>query len=149
MAISEELREIIFILEDEGFGALAGELLTEISLGTEVEKDIVSAEEGRDSERETAVVRVPIAEEDQLRDAMEFLRLRLVLPVRAFAEAERLAGQLAGDGGVRIRFIDPVEQFEAEPLSRRDVGDTGLADELDALLDRLPTMLSAPSIGGI
>jgi hypothetical protein len=94
------------------------------------------------------VVRVPIAEEDQLRDAMEFLRLRLVLPVRAFAEAERLAGQLAGDGGVRIRFIDPEEQFEAEPLSRRDVGDAGLADELDALLDRLPTMLSAPTIGG-
>lgn len=40
MAISEEVRQIIFILEEEGFGALAGELLTEISLGHEVEKVI-------------------------------------------------------------------------------------------------------------
>lgn len=148
MAISEEVRQIIFILESEGFGALAGELLTEISLGREVEKDLAADGAARDAERETIVVRVPVAEEDQLRKAMEFLRLRLVLPVRAFAEAERLAGQLAGDGGVRIRFIEPEERFEADPLSRRDIGDTALADELDALLQRVPTMLSPISPDG-
>lgn len=149
MAITEEVRQIIFILESEGFGGLAGELLTEISLGREIEKELGVDETAKGLEPETVVVRVPVAEADQLRSAMEFLRLRLVLPVRAFAEAERLAGQLAGDGGVRIRFIDPEERFEAEPLSRRDIGDAALADELDALLQSLPTMVSPTSSDGV
>lgn len=149
MAISDDVRQIIFILEDEGFGALAGELLTEISLGREVEKEIASdADANRGSERETVIVRVPIEETEPLRAALEFLRLRLVLPVRAFAEAERIAGQLSNDSSVRIRFVDPDERSEAEPLSRRDIGDASVADELDALLERLPLMVSPPAVDG-
>lgn len=148
MAVSEEVRQLIFILEDEGFGALAGELLTEISLGREVEKDLVAGEVGdRAVERETVVIRVPIAEEDQLREAMAFLRFRLVLPVRAFVEAERIAGQILEEGDVRIRFIVPDEQSETEPLSRRDIGDSSAADALDALLERLPTLVAPRAIG--
>ena len=148
MAVSEEVRQIIFILEDEGFGALAGELLTEISLGREVEKDRVADEAGvRSGERETVVMRIPLAENDQLREAMAFLRLRLVMPVRAFAEAERIAGKLTTDGKVRIRFVDPDELQETEPLSRREIGDASVADTLDALLERLPAMIAPPSPG--
>lgn len=50
---------------------------------------------------------------------MNFIRMRLVLPVRIFAEAERIAGGLSDKGGVRIRFVDPEEGIEAEPISRR------------------------------
>ncbi len=145
MAVSEEVRQIVFILEEEGFGALAGELLTEMNLGREVEKFVVSEQDSdRASEPEAVVVRVPIAEDDQLREAMAFLRLRLVLPIRAFAEAERIAGQLGREGGVRIRFIDPEGRQEAEPLSRRDFGDASVADALDGLLERLPAMIAPP-----
>jgi hypothetical protein len=149
MAISEEVRQIIFILEGEGFGALAGELLTEISLGREVEKEIPSDDQAsRSVDIETVVVRVPIEEGDQFREAMNFIRMRLVLPVRAFAEAERIAGGLSDIGGVRIRFIDPDERIEAEPISRRDVGDASIADQLDAFLERLPSMIVPPSVDG-
>jgi hypothetical protein len=100
MAISEEVRQIIFILEEEGFGALAGELLSEISLGREVEKEIPSDEQAsRSVDIETVIIRVPIEEGDQLREAMNFIRTRLVLPVRAFAEAERIASGLLDTGG--------------------------------------------------
>jgi hypothetical protein len=149
MAISEEVRQIIFILEEEGFGALAGELLTEVSLGDEVEKGIPSDDQvGHGGDTETVIMRVPIEEGDQLRAAMDFIRRRLVLPVQAFAEAERIAGGISDKHGVRIRFIDPDEQIEAEPFSRRDVGDASFADQFDAFLERLPSMIVPPSKGG-
>lgn len=150
MAISEDVRQIIFILEEEGFGALAGELLTEISLGREVEKeDYLEDRSDEAGAVETVVLRVPIEEPDQLQVAMDILRSRLVLPVRAFVEAEKIASELVGDGQVRIGFIDP-EQRTATPLiSTRDVGDTSVADELDALLTRLPNMIIPPQVDGV
>ena len=110
MAISEDVRQIIFILEQEGFGALAGELLTEISLGREVEKEIPSDDQASSSvDIETVIIRVPIEEGEQFREAMNFIRARLVFPVRAFAEAEQIASGLSDGGGARIRFVDPDE----------------------------------------
>jgi len=142
MAVSDELRLVITILDEEGFGALAGELLTEISLGREVEVPTGAAAPIQGAEdRENFVVRIPIAEEEQLIEAMTILRLRLVEPIRKFAEAERIAGELVDVPGVRIRFIDPEERTEIEPLSRRDIADDGLADQLDELLRRLPSMI--------
>lgn len=150
MAISEEVRQLIFILEEEGFGALAGELLTEISLGREVEKEIAPDEQAkRGDEIETVITRIPIEEPEQLREAMSFLRARLVLPIRAFAEAEQIASEFAHQGTVRIRFIDPNERVETTPLSTRDVGDVSVVDKLDALLERLPNMIAPPAIDGV
>jgi hypothetical protein len=79
---------------------------------------------------------------------MNFIRMRLVLPVRAFAEAERIASGLADERSVRIRFIDPDERIEVEPISRRDIGDASIADQLDAFLERLPSMIAPPSVDG-
>lgn len=147
MTISEEVRQIIFILEEQGFGALAGELLTEISLGREVEKETyVEDRSDKTGAVETVVVRVPIEESDQLSAAMDILRARLVLPVRAFVEAEKIASELAGDGQVRIGFIDPEQRTATEPISTRDVGDASVANELDALLTRLPNMIVPPQV---
>lgn len=150
MAISDDVRQIIFILEEEGFGALAGDLLTEISLGREVEKEVyVEDQSDKAGAVETVVLRVPIEEPDQLQVAMDILRSRLVLPVRAFVEAEKIASELVGDGQVRIGFIDPEQRTATPPISTRDVGDTSVADELDALLTRLPTMIIPPQIDGV
>jgi hypothetical protein len=149
MAISEDVQQIIRILEEEDFGALAGELLTEISRGRPVEKrleqDSPEGDTGGAENDETVLVRVPFADDEQLPESVQFLRLRLVEPVRAFAEAERIAGSLAGAQAVRIRFVDPENRQETEPMSRRDLGDSSLADKLDALLTRLPDMRSPPA----
>ena len=79
---------------------------------------------------------------------MNFIRARLVFPVRAFAEAEQIASGLSDGGGARIRFVDPDERIEAEPISRRDIGDASIADQLEAFLDRLPSMIVPPSVDG-
>ncbi len=150
MAISIELRQIISILEEEGFGALAGELLTEISLGREVENDAYFDEQaGISDQAETIITRVPIEKSDQLGAAMGILRAKLVLPVRAFVEAEKIASELAVHGKVRISFIDPEQRIATAPISARDVGDATVADELDALLTRLPNMILPPIIDGV
>ena len=148
MALSEDLKQIISILDEEGFGAIAGELMTEISLGRPVEKARAAYDGARAGDPETTVVRSPIEQTDQLVEAMEFLRQRLVAPVRAFAEAERIAGDLSGHKALRIRFIDPDERFEAVPISRRDPGDASTADRLDNLLARLPSTLVPPLTDG-
>ena len=146
MAISEELRTIINILIEEGFATLAGELLTEISLGREVE---VTADAGPriqgPADGETFVVREPIPEDQQLVEAMYIVRLRLVEPVRALVEAERIVSELADAPGTRIRFINPEERTEIEPLSRTDIVGSDLADKLDKLLERLPLMIERPT----
>ena len=150
MAVSEEVRQIIFVLEEEGFGALAGELLTEISLGREIEKELyVENQSDKTDLAETVITRVPIEEPGQLRTAIDILRARLVLPVRAFVEAEKIANEIAGDGQVRIEFIDPDQRTTTSPISTRDVGDTSVADELDALLTRLPNMIAPPQADGV
>jgi len=120
--------------------------LTEISLGREVEKETTSDEQvDHGVDFETVITRVPIEEGDQLREAMNFIRRRLVLPVRAFAEAERIASELSDEGGVRIRFVDPDVGIEAEPISRREIGDASVVDRFDAFLERLPSMIVPPN----
>ena len=149
MALTEDVRQVIAILEEEGYGALAGELMMEINLGRPVEKLRQTGAEDRGEDADTAIVRIPLEGEEQLRDAMAFLRLRLVEPVRAFAEAERLASELSQNGSVRIRFIDPEERFEEAPISTREIGDASVAEKLDNLLQRLPSMTVPPTIDGV
>ena len=149
MAISGEVWQLISILTDEGFGALAGELLSEMSLGREVEGQIrVEEHTGQASELETVVRRAAIDESDQFDEALNFLRIRLVMPVRAFLEAERIASEIAQVGRTRIRFIEPNVRIEGEPLSHRDTSDASVVDQLDRLLGRLPSMRVPPSAGG-
>lgn len=140
MATRDDVRQIIAILDEEGFGALAGELLTEVSLGRELY-----------SVPETESVRVPISNDEQVDELMHLLRLRLVEPVRALAKAERLAGALRADGvdqtgssPVPIAFIDSNNQ--PDPSSVTDqIGDAADAEKLDDLLRRLPGMIASPS----
>lgn len=149
MAISEEVTQIISILEEEGFGALAGELMTEISLGRPIEKilDIFDPSDKAD-DRDTVISRVPIEESEQLFEATAFLRNRLVLPILAFGEAEKIANDIAGQGAIKIRFIDPDEKIETEPISRLEAGDDSIAIKLDDFLGRLTSMTQPPKTRG-
>lgn len=120
--------ELIALLNEEGFGFLAGELLTEISLGREIDdtppdgqvsSDLWS-KKATDFADEQGLEREPIPLDEQLPAALSFLRLRLVEPVRVLAQAEEIAGGLiiAQSSGVA-----PVSD-RAVQITFRPVGDT-------------------------
>lgn len=146
MAINEEVMKIIRILNEEGFGVLAGDLMVEISQGRD-QREL--DEEALDTDTADYDAREPIAPEDQLPAAMQILHRRLVAPAMALAEAERLLGELGKGKPVRIRFVDPVEGIDrlatarddnpSFPLGRDDIGRSDVADKLDELLARIAT----------
>jgi hypothetical protein len=146
MPINEDVMTIIRILNEEGFSFLAGELMVELSEGRDERK---LDGEALDIEKADYDARKPIAPEEQLPAAMQILHRRLVAPAKALAEAERLLGELGKGKPVRIRFVDPVEGTDRlatarddnpnSPLGRDDIGQSKVADELDALLARIAT----------
>src|SRR5271157_573768 len=104
MAVSDDVTEIVRILNEEGFGVLAGEVLAEINLGRELERG------GFVEDEDAAVSRSPTSEEEQLQQVTHILRLRLVEPARKLADAEMIAGHLSHREAVRIRFVDPEDR---------------------------------------
>jgi hypothetical protein len=155
MPVSPDLIDLVRLLDEEGFGTLAGELLTEIALGREVDWDD-EAETGDSDGTSGAQLsgperfadmpppREPIPEGEQLKLAADFVRVRLVEPIRRLAEAESIAGELAGEAperkeeaGVR-RTTDPVRilfkrppRDDRPPLERAE--QAGRADSAEAL----------------
>jgi hypothetical protein len=146
MAINEDVMTIISILNDEGFGVLAGDLIVEISQGRD-QREL--SEEALDTEKADYDALEPIAPEDQLPAAMQILHRRLVAPAKALAEAERLLGEFGKGKPVRIRFVDPVEGTDRLatarddnpnfPLGRDEIGQSDVADKLEELLARIAT----------
>jgi hypothetical protein len=138
MAVSADVIEIVRILDEEGFGVLAGEVLSEINLGREVVQDEIGEDE------DAALSRSPTSEEEQLQEVMHILRLRLVEPARKLADAEMIAGRLTHREAVRIRFVDPEDRpgdgGARLPPGDAPPGDRLAANDLDALLDRIMSM---------
>lgn len=147
MAIGPDVRQLVSILEDEGFEALAGELLLEIGRGREVERPDPVDIEARVEDPASVILRVPIPEEEQFSEAMSLLRLRLVDPVRVLRQADEIASKIADAPGTRIRFIDPIEPFEVKPLRDPDVEDPEVGEDLSAILDALPQPIKGPESG--
>lgn len=156
MPVNADVMQLVQILEEEGFGALAGELLMEISLGREPNvddgegfesmKSDASAEDDFDSHERPS--REPIPDDEQLSEAVRFLRLRLVEPVRHLAEAERIAEELVReqnpDGtpqtprmGTKILFVDPLGDTVAGFVRTESAGELKSADEIDDVLVRI------------
>lgn len=152
MPTSRDLRRLIAILDDEGFGVLAGEILAEISAGRIVDRDedrnlgsekinvgkaAVISDDGSDDE---PVRRVPIPREDQLDEAIGLLRIRLVEPARRLAEAERVAGEFMDGGPIRFEFVDNEGERYVRDVDREgdgeraEAGDDRVAKALDELL---------------
>lgn len=210
MAVSEDLIDLVKLLDAEGYGVLAGELLVEVNLGREVAvansddsdaqltavdkpgggeegyfstgDDAVQKEQDEVEELtrdglpsdgyvmlddedakpvrqrffdmkggrgHTEAQREPIPEGEQLRFAAEFLQMRLVEPVRAWAKAEQIAGELMVEqqraplrrprtaAPTRIEFAMGPEQDAVRLRRAVDAGTTGAADELAKILNRL------------
>jgi hypothetical protein len=136
MAVNDDVLELTRLLSEAGFDAVAGELLIEIDRGRLEERPDPLG----DDEANTVLVRVPYEEKEQFGAAIEMMRARLVAPARAFAEAEQFASKLAGKP-TQIHFVDPRGSKAALADGRGPIGDTTLADELDAFLIEL---LSGP-----
>ncbi len=157
MATNPDIMLLVRLLDEEGFSALAGELLTEISLGRELDLDDV---EGTDVEKPAASTdgiaveanlrREAFEVDEQLGVAVSFLRLRLVQPVRYLAEAERIAAELRTDtprgtapvvrqvspseAAIRITFVDPDSSTSSGLMRIEEAGGNESADRLDAVL---------------
>lgn len=153
--VSEDVIELVQLLSEEGFAILAGELLTEIGLGSEPdefdpdEEAPVWADQASDRP-EGDVGRVPFSPDAQLDFALEFVEMRLVAPIRALAEAEAIAGELAmpdGEAGtgkdadgigrpITLAFRSPGQS--STTFSRDDEpGSTFWADALSTALANL------------
>jgi hypothetical protein len=160
MPVSPELLELVRLLDEEGFGMLAGELLTETALGREVdgEDEVENSDEGSEANLPLSLrfadvppPREPVPEAEQLAWAAEFLHLRLVEPVRRLAEAERLAGGLALDASdgkentgktaaadsVRIKFTRPTDEYRPALERLEPAGRADTAEALAAVLRQL------------
>jgi hypothetical protein len=145
--ISRDVRRLVLILEAEGYGFLAGEILSEVDSGRLVPSDDsgdgVPLKAGFDTDRipdgrseDRPCRRQPIPLDEQLAEAIRILRLRLVEPGRRLAEAERLAGNLTIGEPVRFALIENDEVISA----RSDLvapGDDRFAAKLDDLLSRI------------
>lgn len=128
MAVSEDVMGLVALLDAEDFSALAGEILTEIALGREIE-------DGGGEIR-----RISIPPEEQLREAVQLLRLRLTEPAKRLIEAQEIASSLNGGVPTSISFIDvgTDEQVKAVALAFGESSrDTKAITELEAGLQKL------------
>jgi len=141
MATDPDVLQLAALLDGEGYGALAGELLTELNLGREVEGFVDRGSDGRPQDlRETEIKREPYPEDEHFAFAISFLRDRLVTSARMLAEAERIAGTLEKAGGAPVLITFADEEGEGGDHVTRVAGDEHLAVKLEALLDRLPSL---------
>ncbi|WP_349367335.1 hypothetical protein [Salinarimonas sp.] len=123
MAADDDFQRLISILREEGYGAIAGEVLQEIESGREIK---IQLEDGT-----TLVRREKIADGEKLHEALHMLRVLLVEPVLKFAAAERVASNLC-DATTEIAFVD----VEGK-ASRFDKKQVELAYKLKFILNEL------------
>ncbi len=123
MPTDPDVLELAAVLGEEGFGFLAGEMLMTLERGAAAPEDAGTVDDppSTPNRRKAETVELdgggsverryfdddlpeptfagPVARDEQLRHALGFLALRLVEPLRAAEEAERLAGEMRATGG--------------------------------------------------
>ena len=134
--------ELVALLTEQGYGSLAGELLTEISLGREIPPPSKQKSDHQLEESDEETVRIEIPEKEQLSFACDFLALRLVEPVRRLAEAERTAATLLARGGDRpdaisIGFLRAGDDLRPALTRNEGAGRAETADALEIVLTQL------------
>ncbi|MGO8154268.1 hypothetical protein AB9F36_31050 [Rhizobium leguminosarum] len=132
MAVNEQVMDLVALLDKEGFSVLAGEILMEIALGRESEFG--------DGDR--AYERIPIPDDEQLREAVNLLKLRLTEPARRLAEAEKIAGGLNGGGIVPIIFIDTNGEPVVKPAPVSAADQARSTEAIDNLEEGLAQLLA-------
>ncbi len=143
MSAIEEIMQLVRILDDEGFGVLAGELLAEVNTSRATDADPTTGEvDDIFTEFDAASASRAI----QLEDAIRFLRLRLIEPARHLAEAERIAGVMQQGEPIKILFVDEEGDERTGTPQHETPGRQEIADKLDALFERIRNSPSAPSV---
>ena len=144
MAATPDILQLVAILDEAGFGQVAGELLTEVNLGKEM---VVSPRERQsDDDEQTEASRQPFQDDEQYPFAMAFLQERLVIPAFKLAEAERIAGAIMKSKAVPIVFISAEADAPLRAIDRRAPGDDAVARKLEALLKSLSDRLLPPDV---
>ncbi|HWE99127.1 MAG TPA: hypothetical protein VG248_04970 [Caulobacteraceae bacterium] len=131
MRVSEDVFELAQILNEAGFGELAGELISEIGVDQpEADEGAGAAEDG------FAAVPSVASDQDQLREALQFIALRLVEPMRRINEATNLASELSRNKDVVFKFVrTAADQPGLEGTTLR--ADPEGVDAVDRALQRL------------
>jgi hypothetical protein len=165
MPVNGDVLQIVRILDEEGFGALAGELLMEISLGRELDVgrgDVTMLDRPSFSEDDLDLDawsrREPIPDDEQLGEAVNFLCLRLVEPMRRLAEVERIAADLLHDvsrerdpagsdaktpaNAIRIAFVNSRGEPVTGYARSEEAGEESSAKELDEVLNRIKAQVT-------
>lgn len=156
LRVSEDVMELVQLLNEEGYAILAGELLTEIGYGRE--PDDFAYEPDTDlgfgqsaGMAESEVNRVPLTPGEQKEFALTFLELRLASPIRALAEAEKIAGKLVIledkalpidkaeeiGGPIRLSFRSAASQPAVHIERSDEPGSIAWVDELSKALSSL------------
>ena len=101
MRVSDDVMELVELLNEEGFGVLAGDLLTEISLGREPDEhaddELDAAVEAEPLQRkvgaeDTTAMRSVIPDAEQLRAALTLLECGLSSPLGALRRPKSWRG---------------------------------------------------------
>lgn len=128
MKVSSDVLQLATILEETGFGWMAGEIVSEISLGRcRTSDDPTLDEQERD----------PIPDDEQLSVAIDMVISRLVAPARAFSAAERYCARLHKGAPSKIVFVDPAGEIVEALSCRAPPGTHRVADKLENVLRSL------------
>ena len=134
MAVQPDVLELVQILAEEGFGTVAGDLLAEISMRSDVDG---AFNDEIDPGEDKVAASHWLADEDQLGEALRIVRLRLVEPARHLAQGERIAASLADAAAAPIRFTQPDGSERRDHAGRAPAGDSSAADKLETTLWRI------------
>jgi hypothetical protein len=145
MAVSADVMSIIVMMDEAGLGELASELYGILAqgpvTGTPDGSTTPPSADGPDrfpaSDEETGAT--AFTDEDQISVTIDFLRTRLVEPVKRLEEAEQIAASLTeSKSPVDIYLLDPEMEKGTELFSEAA---RKAAHRLDQLLDTLPQAL--------
>jgi hypothetical protein len=153
MADADDAREIIAILQETGFDAVAGELLQALAVRRErPDRDLTVDAADLDEEktpkliasevfRRPAISPRPARQMDrpqtELEFALDFITTRLVQPAQALAEAERIVGELAEGPPASIEFTASPDGSERLPRGEAEAGEAEAAGRLADAVERV------------
>mgnify|MGYP003576293965 CR=1 FL=1 len=153
MSDVDDAREIIAILQETGFEAVAGELLQALAIRRErSDRDLAVDATDLDEEEEPKLIlsevfrrpaisprpaRPADRRQTELEFALDFITTRLVQPAQALAEAERIVGELAEGPPAPIEFIASADDSDRLPRGEAQAGQAEAAARLADAVERV------------
>lgn len=153
MADADDAREIVTILQETGFDAVAGELMQALAARRQrpdraLTLDAADADEEKAPKliasevfRRPAISPRPARQkgrpQTELEFALDFITTRLIQPAQALAEAERIVGELAEGPPALIEFATSSDGSDALPRGEAEAGEAEAAARLADAVERV------------